>query len=185
MNFDYEKFKDLVHYICHTANPKDLGSTKLNKILWFSDLLAYIHTGKSITGESYRKQQFGPVPHDILTAVDDLVLRGALVVRDVEVFEKQKREYTSLADPDLSRLSQAEIDLVNDVLHNICTNFTAKAISDLSHNTVWELAEFGEEIPYCAVFGACLGKIDERDVQWAKQSLLEDEERKGNATLSV
>ena len=40
------KLKTLVHYICDRApNPRRLGATKLNKILFFSDMEAYLTLG--------------------------------------------------------------------------------------------------------------------------------------------
>lgn len=44
MAYNAEKFKALVHYICwKVEDPRQLGATKLNKILWFSDVLTYLN----------------------------------------------------------------------------------------------------------------------------------------------
>ena len=52
---DWAKFKSAVHYICDKASsdPSVLGAIKLNKVLWYSDLINYLITGKPITGETY------------------------------------------------------------------------------------------------------------------------------------
>jgi len=175
MKFNYEKFKTLVHYICHTADRDELGATKLNKILWYSDIISYVNSGKPLTGSVYIKRQFGPVPRDILRALEDLSDEGKMVVRDVPFFRDKKREFVSLADPDVSRFKAPEIALVADILHLICHHHTAESISELTHDTIWELAEIGEEIPYCAIYGAPLGEINEDDIRWAKESIAKDE----------
>ena len=44
---DAQKFKNLVHYICWkcSGDPTVLGSVKLNKALWLSDLVSYYRLG--------------------------------------------------------------------------------------------------------------------------------------------
>ena len=71
---DWAKFKSAVHYICDKASsdPSVLGAIKLNKVLWYSDVINYLITGKPITGETYIKRQHGPVPKDIIRAIDEL-----------------------------------------------------------------------------------------------------------------
>lgn len=171
MKFNYDKFKDLVHYICHKADRDELGAVKLNKILWYSDVDSYINRGTPLTGAVYIKRQLGPVPKEVLRALDDLTAEGKMVVRDIPFFRNIKREYISLVEPDIGRFKASEIDLVADILHDICHNHTAESISDASHDIIWELAEIGEEIPYYAVYGANLGEITEEDMKWAKESL--------------
>ena len=66
-SLDQRKLKALIHYICYQCHdPSVLGATNLNKILWYSDVIAFARAGASITGETYVKQQFGPVPRHIL-----------------------------------------------------------------------------------------------------------------------
>jgi hypothetical protein len=67
MVFDRDKFKRLVHYIIWKAGKRDwFGATKLNKVLWFSDTRAYALTGAPITGATYVREQWGPVPKAIM-----------------------------------------------------------------------------------------------------------------------
>jgi len=171
MEFKYEKFKDLVHYICHIADRDELGATKLNKILWYSDMVSYINHGVPLTGAVYIKRQFGPVPKDILRALKDLSEEGRMAVRDIPYFKDTKREYISLAEPDISRFDKSEISLAANITHDICHHHTATSISAATHDIIWELADIGEEIPYFAVYGAQLGEITEEDIRWAKESI--------------
>jgi len=53
-SLDQRKLKALIHYICYQCHdPSVLGATKLNKILWYSDVIAFARAGASITGETY------------------------------------------------------------------------------------------------------------------------------------
>jgi hypothetical protein len=169
--FNREKFKKLVHYVSYMCEPADLGSTKLNKTCWFSDTIAYTMLGKSITDESYTKQQFGPVPHDILGVVRELQDEGKLVSRRIhDPFGYPKQEYIALEKPNLSMFSAEEISIVDVVMEFVCKEHTAKTISNMSHDRIWELAEIGEEIPYDAVYASRLADIDEEDIKWANEA---------------
>jgi uncharacterized phage-associated protein len=175
MKFNYNKFKDLVHYICHMADRDELGAVKLNKILWYADMISYVNRGTPLTGSAYIKRQFGPVPREVLRALEELSDEGKMAVRDVPFFKNTKREFISLMEPDISRFKAQEIDLVANITHLICHHHTAESISELTHDIIWELAEIGEEIPYYAVYGAPLGEITEEDVKWAKESIAKNE----------
>ena len=168
IEFNREKFRTLVHYVCDKVDdPSNLGATKLNKILWFSDVLAYLNWAEPITGESYIKRQFGPVPAHILSVLEELEKDRLLVVRDVSYYGRTKREYMAIDDMDYSVFSEKEQRLVDDVINHISNEHTVTSISDFSHNSVWEMAGIGEDIPYNTMFVAKLGEVDERDMEWA------------------
>lgn len=174
MKFDRQKFKNLVHYISHKCkNPDHLGSTKLNKILWYSDTEAYRLLENPITGETYKKQGFGPVPHHILGVLEELQDEGKMVVNDVNFHKYDKKEFVSLEEPDTSCFSQQELDIINRNISDICINHTAKSISNKNHDRIYELANQREEIPYEATLVAILGKINKDDVQWVKNRMEE------------
>ncbi len=167
---DRNKLKALVHYICFQYHdPSVLGATKLNKILWYSDVIAYATTGASITGETYTKQQFGPVPRHILGIIDELKAEAALAVREVEYFGKVKKEYVALRKPDISMFTPDEISLIDSVIDVVCHKHTAASISLASHDAIWKLAEIGEEIPLYAALASELGEVTDEDVKWAKR----------------
>ena len=171
-SLDQNKLKTLVQYICFQCHdPSVLGATKLNKILWYSDVIAFARGGASITGESYTKQQFGPVPRHILGVIEDLEAEEALAVREVEYFGKLKKEYIALKKPDISMFTADEISLVDSVIDVVCHEHTATSISMASHDAIWKLAEIGEEIPVYAALASELGEVTEDDVKWAKQVL--------------
>ncbi len=89
---DATKFDNLVHYVCaRCQDPSLLGAVKLNKVLWYSDAAAYLALGSSITGATYIKRQFGPVPRDILQARQRLMNKGAIIERDALYFDYQQK----------------------------------------------------------------------------------------------
>ena len=169
LKFAESKFKELILYISHKAEPKNLGAIKLNKILWYSDMLSYLLFEKPISGETYIKRQYGPVPKHILAVIDQLVASGDMCMRDTNYFGYAKKEHLPLRKPDLSAFSADEISIVDNIIDTICEGHTATSISEHSHDRIWELAEIGEEIPYNTIFASQLGEIDEFDIQWSQQ----------------
>jgi Protein of unknown function (DUF4065) len=166
------KLEALAHYICYKCqDPTVLGSTKLNKILWYSDVIALQVRGEAITGETYVKQQFGPVPRHILEALKRLEKREDIVVRPSEFHGYTKKDLIALTAPDISIFKPEEISIVDDVLREVCFNHTAASISLATHDDIWKLAEIGEEIPLETAFASELAEITDDDVKWAKRKL--------------
>lgn len=169
-----EKLKTLVHYIAaRCEDPAMLGSIKLNKVLWVSDLWAYVATGTPITGERYIKQQFGPVAGSIVGVLDELQAEKKLVVRRTHAHGNPKVDYIALSRPDSETLSELftadEISLVEEAI-DFVVGQTALEISDRSRDVIWELAEIGEEIPYEAWLASRLDAVTKDDVKWAREA---------------
>lgn len=174
MEFNMEKLKALIHYICSRCEPDELGKTKLNKVLWYADLSAYLNFLQSITGETYIKKELGPVSKHILEALRALDEEGRVIERvNPRFFQYAKREYIALDRPDLSLFSAREISLVDEVIDVICRKHTATSISEASHDEIWEAADLDEEIPFCAVLTKRTGKITDRDIRWARECIAE------------
>lgn len=172
MSFNNEKFKELVHYICAKAKDSSvLGSIKLNKVLYYSDVIYYMVHGQPITGETYIKRQFGPVPRHILPVMNELVAENKVARGKHSYFGNMKNEFISISDCDISCFSSDQIAIVDEAFEHVCMNHTATSISEETHGLIWQLANMGEEIPYCTVFASEVGEVDEDDLSWAQQEL--------------
>ena len=164
-----QKFRDLVHYICwRCEDPAQLGATKLNKITWVIDTYTYRRDGRSLTGETYIKQQFGPVARSMLPTLAKLGAEGKLLQR-APLTEFQSREFVATTAPDMSLFSKQDLRLIDAVIDQVCRNFTATSISTYSHDEIWEAAEIGEEIPMYAVLAANPGDITQDDIAWGEE----------------
>ena len=169
--FDRNKLKALVHYVCWKADPSELGGTKLNKVLWYADTLAYRTWRRPITGETYIKRQFGPVSRHILQLLKELEGEGRLILGKADYYGHPKHEFIPLVNPDLSLFKGEEISLIDACIEFVCTKHTAASISQRTHDVIWELAEIGEEIPYYTVWASELGEVTPEDVAWAREHI--------------
>lgn len=165
--FSKEKFKTLIHYACASVDdPAKLGAVKLNKIMWFSDVFSFSELGEAMTGATYMKLQYGPVPRAMMPTLREMVSEGRIRVDEVEYFGKTKKQFVSLSDPDMSIFSENERAIADYVIRQITNGFTAAAISNLTHDAIWKLAELGEDIPMTAVLSSDLGVVTAADAAW-------------------
>lgn len=144
------KLRELVLYVASRCEPHAFfGKIKLNKILFFSDMNAYLRQGSGVTNIPYLRRQFGPVPKGIDRLIQDLEAKREAVVhvRAMPDLTEQKR-VVALRQPDLSGFSADHIAIVNEVIEWM-RPMSAHEVSELTHNLVgWRVARSDEEIPY-------------------------------------
>lgn len=167
----FPKLNTAVHYVISRCQPDELGATKLNKILWYSDIAYYERTGSSITGDEYVKRQFGPVPKHTLTALRELEESSSVVSREINFFGNTKREFWSLREPDISNFDPNSIAIIDQMIDWICTEHTAQTISEETHDLLWESAEMGDVIPFGAALAFRSAEVTEDDLSWARAEL--------------
>jgi uncharacterized phage-associated protein len=166
---DREKLKEAVCLIASHCPPEELGNVKLHKILYFSDMMFFLHEGRPITGVDYMKQKFGPVARHLTASVGELVAEGALKVEEQEYFGLYKKNYIPTKPYRPNRLSEEEIELLKEVADYV-RGKSAKEISEISHNAVWEAAELGETLPYFTALRLVPAEVNDSDREWAIES---------------
>jgi hypothetical protein len=169
IQFDAAKFKELVVYICSQAQPENLGAVKFHKVLYYADMIYYVMSGHPITGATYRRRPLGPTADQLLRYQRELVNEGALSVSNVNYFGFVKKQYEPKRVPDIARFNAEEIKLVDEVIHFVCNESTAKAISELSHNLAWESTPPGGTIPYYSAFLMFPNQVSESAFEWAER----------------
>lgn len=167
MQFDRNKLKAAVLYACSKCDPSRLGAVKLHKVLYFVDMLYYANKQTPVTGATYRKRPLGPTCDQLLPLLRELERAGALEVREVDYFGYRKKEYRALVAPEAARFNSLELELLDEVIDFVCNDNTARTISDYSHNRAWEIAEFGDEIPYHSAYHLFPSDLSEETMAWA------------------
>jgi uncharacterized phage-associated protein len=169
--FDREKFKDVVHYVVDhvSANygTEALGNTKLHKVLYYSDMLKYLDSGHPLTGAEYQRQKFGPTARHLTWALKELEAEGRVTVTKRNYYGYRKSEYHSHKNPDVTRLSETDRELIEHMTAFVCAK-TAAEISDFSHDDVWASVPIGGRIPYYAALAMVpTEEISDDDVEKA------------------
>lgn len=146
---DDDKLRQLILYICERSEgDPGFGAVKLNKLLFLADFLAYLRYGQAVTGQEYQALRQGPAPRRMLPIMREMHEAGEIAVRERDFYGRRQRRAFALKEPDLSRFSAQEIDLVDRILHD-WWGANAAQVSERSHQFVgWQLAGEGEVIPY-------------------------------------
>ncbi len=168
--FDKSRFETLVHYVCWSCDDRSkLGKTKLNKVLWFSDVCAFMRHGRGIAGETYRKDKHGPVSVHVGEAVGSLEESGALRVDPSNYYDFATLDFVATREPDMSAFSDEEAAIVAEAIRFVCYENSATSISEMTHDRSWEIAQRGEEMPLYAVLASEMGEVTQADIDWANE----------------
>ena len=132
MDFDKEKFKMILHYIIYKCGFRNtVGRTVLHKLLYYSDFNYYELFNQSITNESYRKMERGPVPIHFEDAVSELIEENKIRPGKRRLpCGKVMNRYFSLKEPDID-LKEEELFVINKVIKDI-SHMNGKQIGEYS-----------------------------------------------------
>lgn len=177
IDFNRGKFKELVLYFAQESErvgDEGFGMVKLNKLLYRADFQAFRLLGRPITGETYERQEFGPVARDLPIVLDELAAAGRLrwqrIPRGPYTREVPTASRESDDQPDLSQFSPDERRLMKETLQELAV-YGGKSASDWSHeqSAGWNLArEDGHAIDYATEF-ISTDPIPPADLERARQ----------------
>jgi hypothetical protein len=147
------KMKELILYLAvRSEEDPRFSSTKLNKLLFYCDFLAYQRLGRSITGHSYWKLPFGPAPKAMLPILRQMQRDGDCDEVRRDYFGLEQRRVSAQRPPETSVFSIEELELADRIVGELWDN-SATEVSDLSHDFIgWQAAGLNEVIPYETVF---------------------------------
>jgi putative zinc finger/helix-turn-helix YgiT family protein len=139
VEFNFEKLSQMVLYFASTIS--NLTKTKLNKLLFYADFLAYRDLGVSLSGTVYIKDYYGPVPlkFDLLLSI----LEDEESINLVPNSNSQFEWYTIINSQrfDKSLFSECEISVLRAVGERF-KNMSRQQIVDISHEEpAWEETE--------------------------------------------
>lgn len=147
-----DRLSELIVYIARvSAYDKTFGVTKLNKLLWWSDLYAFGLRGKPITGCKYVRLPQGPVPDGIDDLRDAMCARREIAISKEDHFGKTKHRVLALRSANLEAFTGEEIAIVDEVIR-LLKNNNATHVSRRSHGRMWEALRHRSPMPYESVF---------------------------------
>lgn len=175
--FNRGKFKELVLYLSQRAAEtadEGFGMVKLNKLLYRADFEAFRLLGRSITGETYERQAYGPVARDLPIVLDELARAGHVIWQHPERGGYRRDVPAAQILSDTWQFTEKELDIVEATIDELAER-GGKSVSVWSHQTSvgWnEVEEDGREIPYHSAFFS-MDKIPDEDIERARKLGLE------------
>lgn len=173
MSVNFAKLKAAIHYICEKASPQPekLDDIKLNKVLWYSDCMAYLARNVSITGTKYMKKPRGPVAKYNRMALEELERDGALKRGKMSNDGRWPTSYDVIQDANKALFDGEELAIIDSVYKYVVLENTSNDISDQSHGEVWKMARDGDDLPLFTVFAEGRGKVREEHFRAAAVDL--------------
>lgn len=148
-----QKFKNVMLYILERcAGKPNVGETVLYKLLYFCDFNYYELYETHLTGATYRKLPFGPVPQKLDVIINQMIESGELKRVKTDYHGYPQTRYLPLEKADLTELKASETEIIDRVIAQM-SDWSAGAISNYSHKDMpWLASKEGEVINYELVF---------------------------------
>lgn len=144
-----EKLEALLLYICSKVPESVSGTIKINKIMWFSETESMFRTGMPLTGHTYIRQMFGPVPFNVNILRDELIRAEKLREDCYEEPDGYVRRALTTLLKDLQTekfFTPEQIAIIDEqIVKHMKT--PARTISDISHDSIWASLEDADEMP--------------------------------------
>jgi transcriptional regulator with XRE-family HTH domain len=151
--FNPNKFRNVLLYILERcAGKPNVGETVLYKLMYFSDFNYYEIYEEHLSGASYKKLPYGPVPQKFDSMMHQLIEENLVQRIKTNYHGYLQTRYLPLEKPDLTKLKASEIHVIDKVIDQM-GDWSANAISDYSHGDMpWLVSQDGAEISYELVF---------------------------------
>lgn len=167
-----DKAEKVINYIiyCFRAKPKKLSKVKLAKILWLCEKEFLYNAYKSLSDLDFIKMDYGPVPKKYNEILQQMQNKGIIKINNDVKYDKKITYFYSLQKPIINDFQALEIKVIDDVINEF-RNKTAKKLSIMSHDNLWQNTKKGDIMPTESVFLRDVEIADENDIKWAKNEL--------------
>lgn len=135
MRGNKRKLKNLILLIISEYNNSKLTATKLQKLLYFCDFNAYEESGHSITGFTYKRNNYGPTIMDLNKYLLELQKEGAIkIVEGKNPYGSPQHTFALLNSDTLDKkvFSDFELRIIEQV-NNGYQELKPRDISAISH----------------------------------------------------
>ena len=155
----------------HRSNLVD--PVRLNKVLWYADVAAYLRWGRSITGAEYIRKPLGPVPSGGPRAIKELQRERILMKGKGNETGFWHRRLDLVGEMQVKALTGEEQDLLRETFGKVMQIGSSQEVSERTHGDSWEKAEDGQVIPLHSVFAERLDTVTVADLEWGRRVVRE------------
>jgi uncharacterized phage-associated protein len=143
-SFDENKAKQLILYL---ASKVDVGKTKLMKLLYLIDFIAYEKRGKPITNDVYEHWDLGPVPRNIWKNFKEMtsdILEQKAEDRNTGKYHKLIPKIT----PNLAIFTKTEREVIDSVIEEYGNLYQRELVQIVHKELPYRVTQKNEVIPY-------------------------------------
>ena len=148
MFFNEEKFRNAVLFFLNHCNNAKLGKTKLLKLFYFLDFGFYQKYKRSLTGSTYVRYKYGPIPTEAERVFKQLQKEHQIASFQRTFHGKSQTRYEALAEFNFGIFGPDELDFMLAVARFFSPH-TATEMTELAHSeTPWRVTPQSEFISY-------------------------------------
>ena len=160
---NFSKYKEMILYTLSQVNGDGkIPKTKLAKIIYLADFAWFYYKMESMSGMSYRKIMFGPVPDAYFRAIDELE-QGGLISLEIKNYPSGHTQLLSLTKAGkmagTDNVSGEEKNLIKKISKNWENKNTQEIVGFTHQQLPYLLALDGEIISY-----ALIGQEEEKNL---------------------
>lgn len=139
--------------LSNTDNLSMMGMKKLAKLLYFADFNYYAENHESITSESYKRFDHGPMPESLYDAIEELDSEGFIEAEKGKISASiEKWNFEIKEEFELENIEPEHREWILGVLDKL-DYMNAQQLEDLSHrDTPWQVTDDLDNIKYKLVF---------------------------------
>jgi len=143
----FQRLKALILFIAEEGKDDPaLGAVKLNKILYFADVRAYMELKKPITGVKYQHLSEGPAPRALIPARNELEAEKAIEL-ETSWYLNRRQQRIKVLKPNKVMFDEAQLRIVREAMDEL-KHYNASEVSELAHREwAWKLTQEGQDIP--------------------------------------
>ena len=152
-----EKYKEMIlSFLRYGSGDGKITKTKLAKLLYIADFSWYYNNIKSMSGMSYRKIDYGPVPDMYFTILEEMIEDGKV---ELEIKKNESKEGNAFLikeakgneNQKLNLLNKEEIKRIKYIAEK-WKNKNTKDIVNWTHNQLpYSICKINEIIPYSII----------------------------------
>lgn len=147
---DNSKIKKAIAYIINYFQEhysiENLGSVKLNKILWFCEENFIYKYNKPFLNLTFVKKEMGPVPNNIKDILDEMVEEKSIFIWETDKQYNNgrfKRQFVCIETPNVNDFTREEL-ITLDLFINKFAKEKANNLSELSHDEQYNNTKMGD-----------------------------------------
>ena len=146
-------FRHVLFYVLYKLQDKlNVGETVIQKLLYFIDFDYYEKFEENLMGETYLKQDYGPMNMRLQSVLQELENEGVIEKIKGEYFRYNQARYRVVGNVHWDDLTYRDLEHIDGVLDKLSA-LNANEISEYSHNDIpWKCTMPGKAIPYESVF---------------------------------
>lgn len=142
------KYKNAILYFIKYCNNQYLGSTKLNKLLYYLDFISYRDRAEPVTGDVYIHNHYGPTPSASNNILSEMVEDEEIEITKDPFEDSHTMSFAIKKDPDETVFSNEERKLLKSICGEFLDWSTNKIVEQTHLESPWFYSKPFEKVDY-------------------------------------